>query len=212
MSVANSLTTGNPLLDAWREIYGDQSYNWYDRYDFDADAFRRRRDLSSVYSFAVPSDEALDLIASYGPVVEVGAGTGYWARLLRDRGCDVLAYDLLGSAFNRWFPSGQYGGVERGGTRMAEVHADRTLLMVWPPMSEMAANALRYYERGGGRRLVYVGEGYGGCTADDDFFELVHGGCWNVCLHKPTWRLVRTVEIPQWDGIHDALFVYERAR
>ncbi len=47
----------------------------------------------SRYGFSVPTDEALQLIASVSPqwVVEVGAGTGYWARLLNDVGVDVVA-------------------------------------------------------------------------------------------------------------------------
>ena len=46
-------------------------------------------------SWAVPSAEALEVIAqvSGGRVVEVGAGTGYWAWLLTRRGVDVVAVD-----------------------------------------------------------------------------------------------------------------------
>ena len=63
-------------------------------------------------------------------------------------------------------------------------------------MSNMARKALRW----GGDRLVYVGEGDGGCNASDAFFiELARA-----------WTLTTEVEIPQWYGIHDYLQVYER--
>ena len=39
-----------------------------------------------MYAFAVPSEEALALLASHAPIVEMGCGTGYWAALLRQRG------------------------------------------------------------------------------------------------------------------------------
>jgi hypothetical protein len=39
---------------------------------------------------------ALAAIARYAPIVEMGAGTGYWARCLRERGIDAVAYDELG--------------------------------------------------------------------------------------------------------------------
>lgn len=219
MSAAQGITTENPALDEWRACFGDDHFNTYERRRFPLDAHTHRRRVTSVYSFAVPTDEALDAIASYGPVVEIGAGTGYWASLLEDRGCDVVAYDLLDEAFHKWFPTGTgllYADVQRGGVEKAAEHADRTLLLVWPPMSSMAIDALRAYALAGGRRLVYVGEGYGGCTADDAFFEALHTGCrsdWDtvVCLHKTPWREVRAVEIPQWDGLHDYLAVYERA-
>lgn len=215
--VGGGRVTENPLLEAWRACYGDAPFNFYER-DFDPrsiDSYKARHASSAAFSFAVPTDEALDLIASFGPVVEIGAGTGYWARLLADRGCDVVAYDLLGSAFDKWFPGGQFGNVEKGSTDKAEEHADRTLLLVWPPMSSMAADALRCYESAGGKRLIYVGEGYGGCTADDDFFAMVgdHDYCSDEpCQHgPPTWRETQTLAIPQWDGIHDYLGVYERS-
>lgn len=50
--------------------------------------------LCLSYAFGVPTDAALDAIAARGPVVELGAGTGYWAALLRQAGCDVVAYDI----------------------------------------------------------------------------------------------------------------------
>uniref|UniRef100_A0AAV1UJU6 Uncharacterized protein n=1 Tax=Peronospora matthiolae TaxID=2874970 RepID=A0AAV1UJU6_9STRA len=46
------------------------------------------------YSWAIPDERALQIIKHYGPIVEMGAGSGYWARLLQDRGVDVVAYDL----------------------------------------------------------------------------------------------------------------------
>lgn len=38
-----------------------------------------------VYAFAVPNEAALKVIEQYSPIIEVGAGTGYWASLLRAR-------------------------------------------------------------------------------------------------------------------------------
>ena len=50
--------------------------------------------LTRSVGFGVPNEAALALVAKYGPLVEVGAGTGYWAALLRARGVDVDAYDV----------------------------------------------------------------------------------------------------------------------
>lgn len=168
--------------------------------------FYRREELRSRYAFAIPSPEAIALINGYGPIVEIGAGTGYWAKVLSDHGGDVLAFDLLGLAWEQWFPHGQVEGVVvgRGGSEKAVEHAQRTLLLVWPPYDEaMAHDVLRQYEGAGGRRLVYVGEGPGGCTADDDFFAAIGNG---------TWKEAATLAIPQWTGIYDNLWVYERVR
>ncbi|KAL3666792.1 hypothetical protein V7S43_008412 [Phytophthora oleae] len=50
--------------------------------------------VAMKYSWAIPDERALQIIKHYGPIVEMGAGSGYWARLLQLRGVDVVAYDL----------------------------------------------------------------------------------------------------------------------
>ena len=47
-----------------------------------------------MLAFAVPSEEALQLICKYSPLVEMGSGTGYWAKLLQERGADVAPIDV----------------------------------------------------------------------------------------------------------------------
>jgi hypothetical protein len=42
----------------------------------------------------VPNEAALTTLAALGPLVEMGAGTGYWARLLKMRGAQVLPMDV----------------------------------------------------------------------------------------------------------------------
>ncbi len=214
----------NPLLDAWREIFGaDAPFTDWARTDAARatgnyakiteryrDAHARRRVLTARYSFAVPTDEALDAILDLGPVVEIGAGTGYWSKLLRERGGNVVAYDLMGDKWAKWFPDGLLDRVELGDVDMAGKHADRTLLLVWPPYSSpMAFDALVAYEKAGGRHVVYVGEGQGGCTGDDDFHYRITGSC-EECRyndeddepcptggHPVAWREVREITIPQ---------------
>ena len=61
-----------------------------------------RDHLSRKYAFGVPGNYALDCLARYGPLVEIGAGTGYWARCLRERGVDIFAYDVIGDAWCSW--------------------------------------------------------------------------------------------------------------
>ena len=53
-----------------------------------------RRSLRRRYSYSIPSEEALQAIASIGePMVEIGAGKGYWAKLLQEKGVDIVATD-----------------------------------------------------------------------------------------------------------------------
>src|SRR5439155_3416790 len=54
----------------------------------------RLRVRASVVSWAIPNEQALDVLAKYAPLVECGAGMGYWTALLRARRVDAIAYDL----------------------------------------------------------------------------------------------------------------------
>jgi len=159
-----------------------------------------RMKLVARYSWAIPDSRALRTIARYGPVVEIGAGTGYWAALLRARGVDVAAYDscpLPGP--NPWHREGAFPWslVEYGDASSAALHRDRTLFLCWPPYTDsMALDALRQH---GGERVIYVGE-FGGCTATDEFHNTL----------EREFEVIEQVPIHQWPGIHDALFFFRR--
>lgn len=147
------------------------------------------------YSFAIPCAEALDAIASLSPILEVGAGTGFWSQLLAKRGADVVAADVC---------LGGYGithGIHFPIEKMEAVDAvrrwpDRNVLMVWPcynkPWAHQAALAMLP-----GRSLALVSEGCGGCVADDDLFN---------CLTEQ-FDEVTTVDMPVWYGINDRLTI-----
>lgn len=46
-----------------------------------------------MYAFAVPTTKAIAVLKRHCPMVEVGAGTGYWASLVREAGGDITALD-----------------------------------------------------------------------------------------------------------------------
>lgn len=51
-----------------------------------------------LYAFAAPNEAALAALGKLAPLIEVGAGVGYWAHLLQARGIDVLATDIKPTA------------------------------------------------------------------------------------------------------------------
>lgn len=150
------------------------------------------------FAWAVPSKSAVTAIVAGGPVVEIGAGTGYWSMLLRHMGCDVLAYDR--TPYENDWCSFTWSEVNQGSAETAAAHSDRSLFLCWPPYNTpMASAALAAYK---GNRLYYIGEGYGGCTGDDQF----HG------MLVASWSQPLVISLPQFSGIGDNLFVYERVR
>jgi hypothetical protein len=95
-----------------------------------------RRAGTRKYAWAIPNNVALTALAGLSPIVEVGAGTGYWASLLTEHGADVLAYDIVlpgeenhwhSDATNLWHP------IQVGPSEVAGEHPDRTLFLSWPP-------------------------------------------------------------------------------
>lgn len=105
-----------------------------------------------LMAYAVPSDAALAAIVGLQlPVVECGAGTGYWAKLLRARGVVVAAYDIAPSktaaelAIARARASAH--GLETAGCESVlvgnEYHAEiPAFTTVWQGGAEAACNAL----------------------------------------------------------------------
>jgi hypothetical protein len=189
-----------------------------------------RRAAIARYGFAVPTEEAIGVLRDQSPdgVVEIGAGTGYWARIAHDAGIDVVAYDIAPapSVDNRWFAgSARWYHVERADHRAVTQHANRTLLVVWPTKNEVwPVEAIDLYAAAGGRTLVYVGEGPGGQTGDDAFharlgaltacrqctYGILDAPC--VCAYEAQWSPCAVVELPRWPGCEDDLRVYERLR
>jgi hypothetical protein len=185
----------NPYLAAWLGVHG------YRRY---AGRWPVRLELVRVYSWAVPSVGALNLIARHAPIVEVGAGTGYWASLLEARGVDTVPYDRAPPVANG--DDNQYHRGARTWTRVHAAgapvtarHADRSLLLCWPPHdTSMAQDALDAYD---GSTVIYIGEGPGGVTATPGFFAALARG----------FAVTTSVAIPRWHGYGDRLSVWSRA-
>lgn len=146
--------------------------------------------LQATYAYAIPSPEALEWAAGFcgdRPVVELGAGRGYWAAQLARQGLRVDAYDVeppdtaenvsfLRAAGQKdvWHPVGDldaYRDRVRG-------DPDYVLFLCWPPGwgSPMASQALATFQEAGGERVLFIGEPKGGKTGDAAFFEALDAG------------------------------------
>jgi hypothetical protein len=188
----------NPLLDRLLEVQSAPIVGLDEILDHEPGwsiAFHQARDRCIFeYGFGVPDDEALRLVAEYAPIVEIGAGTGYWAAQLRDRDVDVHAYDA--GVEDRW--NQRHYPVERRDHRVVEEYSNRALLIVWPSYTGgWAREALDLYR---GDTVIYVGEHRGGCCATDEFFDAL----------ERDWFVAVDYAIPQWWGLHDALWIYRR--
>lgn len=166
------------------------------------DSRERRNELVREYSWAIPNGAALDELAKHGPLVEVGAGGGYWAHLLQERGVDVEPTDpqlwLTTEPANPHDQRTWCGVHKLTSTEAIAAFPDRTLFTCWPSRGEgWSDDALAAYT---GDVVLYVGEDEWGCTGSGRFHELL----------QADFRCDVEVEIPTWDGIHDDLSVWRR--
>ena len=116
--------------------------------------------LAQRYAYVFPSDSALAVLAGLGPLVEIGAGTGYWAHRLRSIGVDIVAFDhapLDGEGANRYHSRARpWTHVEQGDQTGLSGHADRALLLCWPPLFSSLGDCLTHYR---GDTVAYIGDG-----------------------------------------------------
>jgi hypothetical protein len=169
--------------------------------------FRRhinRQHLRRTYSWAIPNDAALEALARLSPLLELGAGGGYWASLLRQRDVDIVAVDrnpppaegrTKGWAWRLWTE------VERGELEVLERYPERTLVLCWPsPGVDDDCWAAEVLRRSRQRTLVFIGEARGGCTGSEAFHQLL----------DDRYQLEREIVIPRWSFTHDQLWIYRR--
>ena len=172
----------------------------------------RRRRFLREYSWSVPTPAAVAAIAAFvgdRRLLEVGAGSGLWSRLLSEFGARVTATDdgswsdaadragkPLPSGFS--VDTGRFFPVQRlsGGDAVRRFADHEALLLCWPPYERgLATDALTAFH---GDALVYIGDWK--CTGDESFRAQLAAG----------WRLVQSLSLPTWPGVADAAYLYRR--
>ena len=168
--------------------------------------FKKQCELQATHGYAIPTQEALNTIAALDlPVIEIGAGAGYWAFCLKQLGVDVLPVDQ--AAWNNYASENppffdaenartQWCEIVSGTHELAASYPDRALFLCWP---EAAAAALPLYAQAGGKTLIYVGEDRGGASVSESFFDY---------LRDNNWTLVETIGLPNFPSWYSALQIY----
>jgi hypothetical protein len=150
------------------------------------------------FAWAVPSPEVIEALAAFAGgdrILEVGAGLGLWARLLREAGADVVATDDFSTHHRERQPMWTEVAPLRDHAALA-AHPDAAVLFsCWPPadgaLLGRAAAAFR------GDRLAVIGEAGDGAVTGTSRLE--------------GWSVRGSVPIVRWPGFEDHLTLYHRA-
>ncbi len=162
--------------------------------------FYLRDHFVANFSWAIPSKPAINLIKQFVDediVLEINAGLGLWSKLLQDEGTNIIATDPYEykdkTSYTTVVRADHFESINKFGNEA------NVLMTCWPDYNKnYAAEALDIFK---GNKLIYIGESWGGCTADDSF---------HASLNK-IWQLKETEAIPQWTGLRDRLHLYTRA-
>ncbi|MCU0847488.1 MAG: hypothetical protein MUD12_06330 [Spirochaetes bacterium] len=171
--------------------------------DINAGLLDKRHYFTAKYAFPVPTIGVLNAVKRHSPIVEIGAGSGYWAMCLHGLGADIVAYDKFpaGGSFdpsggNAWFDDCWFNVID-GDETSASHHPGRTLFLCWPPAeNSMALSALESYLSSGGKKMIYIGDP--ASSADVSFHSVLAG-----------LRVIEGRRTPSWPGIDEIMLVCE---
>jgi len=167
---------------------------------------RLRQPHFAKFGFTLLNEHMLNVLArefKNDKIIDVGAGNGWISHNLQKKGVNIIPVDTH-TTDNRY-------GFEIQHTDIINMKAEDyiiknsydTILMSWPDLgSEFAATILDLMPKG--KTLIYVGEGEGGCTGNDRFFELLEAKC--TLDEAKTERLQKHSQ--RWAGVHDDWYVY----
>eukprot|EP00605_Chrysophyceae_sp_TOSAG23-4_P001960 GSChrysophyteH1.ASY1.ANO1.2171.1 assembled CDS len=115
--------------------------------------------IRDKFAWAIPDNRALRILKSFSPLVEIGAGKGYWASLLQKQGVDILPFDIRGSGEGPQEVK-YWTEVKTGGPEMLKRYVNRALFLCYPDEDESIA--IQCLENYAGEYIIHVGELFAG--------------------------------------------------
>jgi hypothetical protein len=159
--------------------------------------------LTREYAWVIPTQEAIIAMGEYSPLIEIGAGLGYWASLLIDSGYKIYAYDIELDIAKNIFIIGNkhWANVQFGGIEKINEHPDCTLFICGPIMNNrMPLDCLKTYK---GKYLI---------TACEDSSSFPHAKIYSAFLKelKETFQEIKNIKLPNWPTRCFELKIHQR--
>ena len=241
---------GNELYDKWK-VNRESLPPDFDRLLLSPqlnDDEQRRGDLFQAedeaamdgYAWAIPDERALRICAAFAPLVEMGAGAGYWARSLRERheqqqnsSHDERSTTDIITAFDKnvndhakaaGIPGKPFTVIEKGGPELLANYPNATLLLIYPDDHEeqdetllpLSVASLQHYQ---GDTVIHVGEWLGSTltvsmegqgTPDQPYPWGRSTSPEFQILLEAQFHKILQVELPNWGSVRNCLTVWKR--
>jgi hypothetical protein len=160
-----------------------------------------RRAFVANWGFSIPCAEAINVLHSLSPVVELGAGSGYWTALMRAAGADMVATDAVSEGSPGYnLTAGLHCEIEPlDGVAAVRAYPNRNVFCSWPTEGDnWCADAAAAMQPG--RYLGLISKGRGGNVGSDALFDLL----------DREFTPKGHIAIPQFPGCDDGLTFYQR--
>jgi hypothetical protein len=160
-----------------------------------------RRLFKSQWGFSIPCAEAINALYSLSPLVELGAGSGYWTALMRAAGADMVATDKVSEGSPGYnLTAGLHCQIEPlGGLPAVRTYGSRNVFCSWPSEGDdWCAEAAAAMQPG--RYLGLISKGRGGNIGSDALFDLL----------DEEFAPKGHIAIPQFPGSADVLTFHQR--
>ena len=161
--------------------------------------------MCEEYAWAVPDNRTLSILKHFSPLIEIGAGKGYFCKLLRERGVDIIAYDREVDSKLSW------GDVLIGGPKklLKNLAKGRNLFLCYPDEdNSMACPCLNNFD---GEYLIHIGEliSTGQLSSPQAPWGRTSGADFQVAL-MTEFHCVLVSELPAFPFSRDCITVWRR--
>jgi len=151
----------NPYLDLVESMAKKNVTNGYVSIDWNG-KFNKMTSWNTYCWGIIPTNDDACFISNFSPIVEIGAGSGYWAYLIHQAGATIHSYDkFIPTAMKKTrFATNLWFDVKEGGPEILSTYNKKwTLLLIRPPsnpdLAPMAKECLKNFK---GNRFIYAGE------------------------------------------------------
>jgi SAM-dependent methyltransferase len=210
------LTSENPeprlfSYDLWKKFLGED-----DLFTGVVEEYRTKFSYRSNhierFGFPILTNDSISTLSSYlknMKVVDLGCGTGYLVWALKSKGVNIVGVDNFSSTYSSTgtFEKHQYAPAINADILGFDISSYDVVIMSWPDYGSPTAHSIAKKLKSG-QIFIYQGEGYGGCTADDAFHDLVSDEAEFVEIEDVS-ELVNAGHV-QFFGLHDRWFVYQK--
>jgi hypothetical protein len=163
-----------------------------------------RQDYVKQYGCTAWTDEALETLKEFSPIVELGAGQGLWAKELMKRygkEINIVAFDNYSSPVP-YFEKTEHVKFGNEDILLDSKYEKHTLFLCFPPLtqdSDLGIKCLNMYK---GNFIIYVGEGRRGSNCSEEFFDIL----------EEKFTIKKVVTLKPFHGGAEKMFVLERKK